>query len=190
MFTPCVFCSRLRKQHRACTVFFFFWFVQDGATMASRQLLKRLAPVLRNSLRLAPAIRHTNVHLPRHALIGQNLAARLSGARPMATAPALEIINIQDEEDFQKYVIDSSLPVVVDFHASWVTLKNYFSLTLFCFPLPCWCIAVFPPPLQHYWERVGRGGGGGGANFHFHTYWVHSYISESCTLMMHNFHKQ
>ncbi|KAA0202254.1 hypothetical protein HAZT_HAZT007924 [Hyalella azteca] len=29
------------------------------------------------------------------------------------------MFNVQDEEDFQKRVIDSATPVIVDFHASW-----------------------------------------------------------------------
>ena len=32
------------------------------------------------------------------------------------------IINIQDEKDFQQKVIESSVPVVVDFHAKYVFL--------------------------------------------------------------------
>jgi len=29
------------------------------------------------------------------------------------------IINIQDEEDFKKQVVESAVPVIVDFHATW-----------------------------------------------------------------------
>jgi hypothetical protein len=30
-----------------------------------------------------------------------------------------DVFHVQDEEDFQKQVIDSKKPFLVDFHASW-----------------------------------------------------------------------
>lgn len=30
-----------------------------------------------------------------------------------------EVINIQDEDDFKKKVLESNIPVIVDFHATW-----------------------------------------------------------------------
>lgn len=35
------------------------------------------------------------------------------------SATSRKMFNVQDEDDFKKRVIDSELPVVVDFHASW-----------------------------------------------------------------------
>ncbi|KAK7494425.1 hypothetical protein BaRGS_00014317 [Batillaria attramentaria] len=92
--------------------------------MASRQLLRRLSPLLRNTLlrnthRLTPGLRCSRAYLPRHAVISQNLTARLSGARLQSTVAEAQIINIQDEEEFQKHVMDSAVPVIVDFHATW-----------------------------------------------------------------------
>ncbi|XP_055332997.1 thioredoxin, mitochondrial-like [Paramacrobiotus metropolitanus] len=36
-----------------------------------------------------------------------------------AESPASSIFNIQDEEDFNKRVLQSETPVIVDFHATW-----------------------------------------------------------------------
>merc|ERR1712154_544171 len=33
--------------------------------------------------------------------------------------PGFPVMNIQDEEDFKKRVMESDIPVVVDFHANW-----------------------------------------------------------------------
>jgi len=85
--------------------------------MASRQFLRRMSPLLRSSLRLAPVMRSA-LHLPRQAVLSQNLAARLSGVRLMSTDADSNIINIQSEEDFEKRV-NGPTPVIVDFHATW-----------------------------------------------------------------------
>ena len=85
--------------------------------MASRQLLRRLSPLLRNTSRWVLAMRPT-VHISRQAVLNQNLVTRLSGVRCMSSGmDVTEIVNIQDEEDFQKRVLGAEKPVVVDFHA-------------------------------------------------------------------------
>ena len=58
------------------------------------------------------------VHLPRQTILNQNLATRLAGIRCMSNNAQPEIVNIQDEDDFQKRVIGADKPVVVDFHAT------------------------------------------------------------------------
>lgn len=92
--------------------------------MASGQLLRRLPPLLRRAT-LPPALAAAP-RLPPNAVLHHNLAARLpvsrlTGSRLMSSAaePKLEIVNIQDEEDFEKRVVNSEKPVVVDFHATW-----------------------------------------------------------------------
>merc|ERR1711963_129203 len=88
------------------------------STMASRQLIRRLSPLFRNARLLTPV--SAALRVPRHTVLHQNLAARLTGARCMSTnAESLDIINIQDEDDFQSRVVNSEKPVVVDFHATW-----------------------------------------------------------------------
>ena len=52
-------------------------------------------------------------HLPRNACY--NLITRgISTSKP-----ARDIFNIQDEEDFEKRVMGSDIPIIVDFHAKW-----------------------------------------------------------------------
>ena len=85
--------------------------------MASCQLFRRLSPFLRNTSRLMWAMRPA-VHLPRQTILNQNLATRLAGIRCMSNNAQPEIVNIQDEDDFQKRVIGADKPVVVDFHAT------------------------------------------------------------------------
>ena len=51
--------------------------------------------------------------LPRQScynLIAKNLST---------SCPAKDVFNVQDEEDFEKRVLGSSIPIVVDFHAKW-----------------------------------------------------------------------
>ncbi|KAK7113674.1 thioredoxin, mitochondrial-like [Littorina saxatilis] len=89
--------------------------------MAYRLLFRRLSPLLRSGSHLVPAL-NSALRLPRQAVINQNLAARLTGSRSMSSDnydKQPEILNIQDEEDFEKRVIGSAKPVVVDFHATW-----------------------------------------------------------------------
>lgn len=54
-------------------------------------------------------------------MIRQNLAKNLTGSRYFSSTVDPQIINIQDEDDFMKRVIEASTksPIVVDFHAHW-----------------------------------------------------------------------
>lgn len=40
-------------------------------------------------------------------------------SKRLYSSPASTCFNIQDEDDFQKRVLESSTPVIVDFHATW-----------------------------------------------------------------------
>lgn len=86
--------------------------------MSSRQFFRRLMPVIRSTSNISSAI----PAIFRHTAISKNIATRLSCHRCLTTNTAPQIINIQDEDDFQKRVIDasatSSVPIVVDFHAT------------------------------------------------------------------------
>jgi len=46
-------------------------------------------------------------------------ASSINTRRFHVGSPQRNIINIQDEADFKKRVVSSSLPVIVDFHATW-----------------------------------------------------------------------
>lgn len=85
--------------------------------MASCQLFRRLSPFLRNTSRLMWAVRPA-VHMQRQTVLNQNLATHLTGFRCMSSGAQPEIVNIQDEKDFQERVIGAAKPVVVDFHAT------------------------------------------------------------------------
>ncbi|XP_018024620.1 thioredoxin, mitochondrial [Hyalella azteca] len=56
--------------------------------------------------------------IPRHILLRQ-LPTIQNAVNISSTAANKAMFNVQDEEDFQKRVIDSATPVIVDFHASW-----------------------------------------------------------------------
>ncbi|XP_076458974.1 thioredoxin C-1-like [Babylonia areolata] len=87
--------------------------------MASRHFFRRLSPILRNASRVLPLTRSATL-LPRHAVLCQDLASRLTSVRCMTnTGPTLDIVHIQDADDFQQTVLESKKPVIVDFHANW-----------------------------------------------------------------------
>lgn len=76
----------------------------------SRQLQKRAAI---SSVRLS-SVCLTKQHRP---VVHRQLE---TGVRTLCAQPNTDfIINIQDEEDFKKNVMQNSKPVVVDFHAHW-----------------------------------------------------------------------
>ncbi|GAB1606622.1 thioredoxin, mitochondrial-like [Argonauta hians] len=94
--------------------------------MAGRQFC-RLVPLCRTNFT-------RNRILSSLTIRGLHQKPLLSGERPQSHLPlssnkqskpfssaaaALELINIQDEADFQKRVLDSTKPVIVDFHATW-----------------------------------------------------------------------
>lgn len=89
--------------------------------MANRVLLRCAASVSRHLQRRAVI---SSIRLTSNCLTGQHkpVVRRYleTGVRHMcAKANTDFIINIQDEEDFEKKVMQSSKPVVVDFHAHW-----------------------------------------------------------------------
>ena len=79
--------------------------------MACHQLLRRLSPLLHNASFRLQTLR------PELQGCGQTFTNHLKTVRFMTSNVTLEIVNIQDEEDFQKRVMESKKPVVVDFHA-------------------------------------------------------------------------
>lgn len=95
--------------------------------MASRTIIRRLVHVSRR----IPVHSHAAVQritMMRHLL--QQNEAKLQGSsyrqiRSLCSKPGDGmIINIQDEEDFEKRVVNSDKPVVVDFHARCELVLN------------------------------------------------------------------
>lgn len=91
--------------------------------MACRVIVRRLLALTRSHSRRA----YTS-HLPRLTSTQfsqitqryQSTSLRYCQLRNLsATTGDHFVINIQDHKDFQEKVIDSKIPVVVDFHATW-----------------------------------------------------------------------
>jgi hypothetical protein len=74
------------------------------------------------SLAVVPHSTRVLRHVVNRNLAPQVLSTRHTSTEVPPTGPssgaAVEIINIQDEDDFTKRVVESKLPVIVDFHAS------------------------------------------------------------------------
>ncbi|KAH9502519.1 thioredoxin 2 [Bulinus truncatus] len=62
-----------------------------------------------------------SLHKVHHVLESYNCLATASVRLTSTACKKFEVINVQDEEDFKKRVIEASnsTPVVVDFHATW-----------------------------------------------------------------------
>lgn len=101
-----------------CLIFCFVFYI-SRIRMSCRQILRRLTPVFRCTSTLVPSINNSINCLNRHFVIRQNLAKNLTGSRYFSSTVDPQIINIQDEDDFMKRVIEASTksPIVVDFHA-------------------------------------------------------------------------
>ena len=87
--------------------------------MANKALFRCVASVSRQLQRrvVVTSVRFSTACLNKpHTLTApQQLETHM---RPLCTKPNTDfIINIQDEEDFEKQVMQNSKPVVVDFHA-------------------------------------------------------------------------
>ena len=64
-------------------------------------------------------VRKMNPLLTKYRAVPTNFTRTQQIARCMCTTKGkFECINIQDEDDFKKNVIENSKPVVVDFHAT------------------------------------------------------------------------
>ncbi|CAI9721874.1 Hypothetical predicted protein [Octopus vulgaris] len=91
--------------------------------MAGRQF-SRLIPLCRNIPKHRISFLATRCLHQRSMLSGAKsqllLITSNKQIKPYSSAAALEYINIQDESDFEKRVLDSPKPVVVDFHATSV----------------------------------------------------------------------
>ncbi|CAI9721875.1 Hypothetical predicted protein [Octopus vulgaris] len=89
--------------------------------MAGRQF-SRLIPLCRNIPKHRISFLATRCLHQRSMLSGAKsqllLITSNKQIKPYSSAAALEYINIQDESDFEKRVLDSPKPVVVDFHAT------------------------------------------------------------------------
>uniref|UniRef100_A0A0L8HRR4 Thioredoxin domain-containing protein n=3 Tax=Octopus bimaculoides TaxID=37653 RepID=A0A0L8HRR4_OCTBM len=89
--------------------------------MAGRQF-SRLIPLCRNIPKHRISFLATRCLHQRSMLSGAKsqllLITSNKQIKPYSSAAALECINIQDESDFEKRVLDSPKPVIVDFHAS------------------------------------------------------------------------
>ncbi|XP_041362484.1 thioredoxin, mitochondrial-like [Gigantopelta aegis] len=88
--------------------------------MTSKQMFRRVIPWL--SLRGFQCVRKMTPLISVNKLVPDHLCfiSPVQLGQSMCTAKAkFECINIQDDADFQKRVVQNKKPVVVDFHASW-----------------------------------------------------------------------
>lgn len=105
--------------------------------MASRQATIRLTPLLQVIRRASATPVLSSVH---QRLVLPSVQSRVplvstTTASFHTTSSRLNsnIVNIQDEEDFTKTVMENSKPVIVDFHASYVSSDSvYFICTYTC----------------------------------------------------------
>ena len=99
------------------------WYLLNNR-MASRVFLQRVAGISRQigrrpcTARL-PITTYRNIESMKFQ---QSPLLQTSVRTLCSKAKSDFIINIQDEKDFQQKVIESSVPVVVDFHAKYVFL--------------------------------------------------------------------
>ncbi|KAM5147865.1 thioredoxin, mitochondrial [Mantella aurantiaca] len=59
-------------------------------------------------------------HVPNFTILPTCRSTEFATARQISTSPLCRVtFNVQNKDDFQERVIDSEVPVVVDFHAQW-----------------------------------------------------------------------
>ncbi|KAK3600887.1 hypothetical protein CHS0354_019236 [Potamilus streckersoni] len=90
--------------------------------MACRIIVRRLLALTRSHSRRAYGShlpRLTSTHFSQITQRIQSASLHYCQLRRLSAATDQFIINIQDPKDFQEKVIDSKIPVVVDFHATW-----------------------------------------------------------------------
>ncbi|CAL8240534.1 thioredoxin, mitochondrial [Gadus morhua] len=89
--------------------------------MAQRLLLRRAWTLSTRELRPLPLYSVTTSFLPSSSpLLLTGSSPRAAGPLPPHHAPRRWVsFNVQDHDDFTERVINSQLPVLVDFHAQW-----------------------------------------------------------------------
>ncbi|XP_036399036.1 thioredoxin, mitochondrial-like [Megalops cyprinoides] len=90
--------------------------------MAYRQLARRVWTRSVKDVRCSPppASRFSPASVHRCTPTQQPRSPLLTLSRPLSLTPHYRVcFNVQDTEDFTERVINSSLPVLVDFHAQW-----------------------------------------------------------------------
>ncbi|KAF3700583.1 Thioredoxin, mitochondrial [Channa argus] len=91
--------------------------------MAFRLLVRRIWTLSAKDIRYLPASTATITPTSSFSTSLQSNAARVSFLSPSRSLPHIShrgvSFNVQDQEDFTDRVINSQLPVLVDFHAQW-----------------------------------------------------------------------
>lgn len=105
-----------------------FFYLVTFAQMAHRLLVRRIWSLSAKEIRCLPASTATTTASSSYSTSLQSATTRVSFLSPSRTLPRSlphtsrrEVsFNVQDHEDFTERVINSQLPVLIDFHAQWV----------------------------------------------------------------------
>lgn len=142
------FCSRQVSNWRVLTTLILCSFI-SFSQMAYRLLVRRIWSLSAKDIRCLPASTATVTSSSSFSTSLQSNTNRVSFLSPSRSLPhslnhssRREVsFNVQDQEDFTERVINSELPVLVDFHAQWVwravisVIKGICDVDFCC----CWC---------------------------------------------------